>query len=114
MSQNDIHSANRIAKKISILYGLSGLILYFDTSFLLSQQDKLHHEIIDQDVIKALSLIYFVEKNLPDDFNHEQINEIEKKFISICNPKSKDEIISEARDLCEFYITEYKNLSNSL
>lgn len=103
MKKSDLNLANRIAEKISILYGINGLMLYFNASYLLAQENVKSHEIIDQDVIKILSLIFFVEKNLPADFDGKQIDELKEKFTSLCDQNSKDEIISEAHDVCEHY-----------
>jgi hypothetical protein len=70
----------------------------------LTQKNLNSGEIIDQDVIKALSLIFFVQKNLPLDLDPKQLDEVENKFLSICDPKSKNEIISEAHNLCDMYM----------
>ena len=109
MIKLDFNRARLVAEKISILYGIKGLIPYFNVSFLLAQRNKYSHEIIDQDVIKVLSLIFFVEKNVPSEFNCTQLDEVKEKFISICDQISKDEIISEAYDLCKLYMKFARN-----
>lgn len=109
MIKQDFNLASLVAEKISILYGVKGLIPYFNVSFLLAQKNKKSHEIIDQDVIKVLSLIFFVEKNYSSESNYKELDEIKEKFISICEKKSKNEIVAEAYNLCQSYVKLDKN-----
>ena len=102
---NDLDQASLFAQKISILYGLSGLYLYFPVQLSLIQRDKHFDEIVDQQLIKLLSLILFVEKNLPSNNHIEWITKIKTECLALCNEKVKQEIQSEANDIC-LYLEE--------
>ncbi len=111
MKKSDYDTANSVAEKICILYGVDGLSLYFNVSILLAQKNKQDNEIIDQEIIKVLSLVFFVEKNLPTSFSEEKMASIEKELVAICDASSKDEIISEAHSLCNYYINTVNTLN---
>ncbi len=109
MIKRDFNLASIVAEKISILYGIKGLMPYFKVNFLLAQENKNGHEIIDQDVIKVLSLIFFVEKTFLSEIDYKELDEIKEKFISICEKRSKNEMLSEAYNLCQLYVKFDKN-----
>jgi hypothetical protein len=105
---NELDQASLYAQKISILYGLSGLYLYFPVQLSLIQKDKQLGEIVDQQLIKLLSLILFVEKNLPSNNHIEWITKTKTECLALCNETVKQEIQSEANDVC-LYLEEIAN-----
>lgn len=100
---SDLQKAKLFSQKLSILYGFKGLYLYLPVQLSLIEKDQENQEIIDQALIKTLSLIFFIEKSNPSDAPLDTINEQKQKCLEMCQAEVKDEICYEANILADMY-----------
>ena len=62
--KGDLDSAILYAQKMCILFGLEGFEIYLPLKLKKIRQDKDAGEIIDQDIIKTLTYIMYIEKKI--------------------------------------------------
>lgn len=96
-------NARLFAEKMSICYGVQGLIRYFDVQTRLLAQLKKEGELIDQDLIKTLSLICYLEKELDHGGVRQEVEQFKEKFLALADAKTLNEICCEALDLSRAY-----------
>lgn len=105
LKRDDLDKASIIAKKISILYGLKGLYLYVPVELSRIKIDKDQGEIIDQDLMKLLSLILYIEHNVTSAQDKEWAQLQRSISLSLCDSQQKRDILEkEAESLSSSYL----------
>ena len=99
----NLQQACAIAEKASCMYGLDGLKLYFPAKIALIKQEKLT-EIIDQDIIKTLSIILYLERQYQKlGVDREWLSSQKDQVLALCDKDIYEEVVREANDMSSAY-----------
>ena len=102
MQDNNLTLAKNISKKISVLYGMTGLSLYLPLQIAKIIEDKNQLEIIDQALIQLLALILYAESNGIKD---NSLKKYKDECLELCDIESVDLLNSEAQILTKSYLS---------
>ena len=101
--ENNPEEANAIAQKLSIQYGLAGLYFYIPLKLALLSKEQ-SSEIIGQDLIQLLSLIFYMQKYATEPSEQLWVEEQVKTCRTLCDDETEErEVFNEAADIVTFY-----------
>lgn len=104
LNTENFEQASLIAKKASILYGLKGLYLFVPVELKKIEIDKEDGEIIDQALMRLLSLILFIEHNATSTQDQDWIKSQKSLCLLMCDSeKKRSDIEIEAEMLSARY-----------
>lgn len=108
-SEGALGEAILYAQKASILYGISGLMLYFPLRYESLIQEQKKGELIDQDLVQVLGLILFAKEWCKSQADTERehgdiLEQWERRFLTLTT--SEDLILSESTYLMSHYVQQ--------